>query len=105
MAPAKAAESSLRRPGDHVLVRNSNSNSRLGPVLRLGATPNRRSAGTGMTTMIVWNGPMLNSALCYGDMSHYTLPRKCPIDVVEPHYIYAPSTAVSFMNIINIGTH
>ena len=40
-------------------------------VLRLGATPNRRSGGTGMTQMIVWNGPMLNSASCHGDMSHY----------------------------------
>ena len=39
-------------------------------VLRLGATPNRRSGGTGMTTMIVWNGPMLNYASCHGDMSH-----------------------------------
>ena len=40
-------------------------------ILRLGATPNRRSGGTGITTMIVWNGPMLNSASCHGDMSHY----------------------------------
>ena len=59
VAPAKAAES-LRRPGDRVLVRNSNSNSRLGLVLRLGATPNRRSGGTGMTTMIV-NGMAYNA--------------------------------------------
>ena len=40
-------------------------------ILRLGATPNRRSGGTGITTMIVWNGPMLNYASCHGDMSHY----------------------------------